>query len=163
MLTFATWGKGIPFTLVSQDHAGQPRMSLLKSSLALPTCIYYWHFGQGTFTIKHQTSTAICNYATCHFPRFLKPTRFSQTLEIITCDFHVIQLLLMSEIFQNMTTLTTLLLTCFVSNSHNMSNFNPQLLAVSVMGTATAQFPRANLSRYSQHLGRRTKLPKWCH
>lgn len=137
-------------------------MSLHKSSLALPTCIYYWHFGQGTFTIKHQTATAVCNYAICHFPRFLKPTRFSQTLEIRTStyDFHVIQLLLMSEIFQDMTTLTTLLLTCFVSNSHNMSNFNPQLLAVSVMGTATAQFPKANLSRYSQHLGRRTKLPK---
>ena len=162
MLTLATWGKGIPFTLVSQDHAGRPRMSLLKSSLALPTCIYYWHFGQGTFTIKHQTATAVCNYAICHFPRILKTTRFSQTLEIRTYDFHVIQVLLMTEIFQDMTTLTTLCLRVLFPTA-TICQTSTRSLAVLVMGTATAQFPKANLSRYSQHLGRRTKLPKWCH
>ena len=159
-------GRGIPFTmLVSWDHAGRPRMFLHKSSLALPNCIYYWHFGQGTFTIKHQTATAVCNYPTCHFPRILKPTRFSQTLEIRTStyDFHVIQLILMTEIFQDMTYIDYPTAYLLGFQQPHMSNFNPQLLAVLVMGTATAQFPKANLSRYSQHLGRRTKLPKWCH
>ena len=162
MLTLATWGKGIPFTtLVSQDHLSTSNVS---AQIKLGAANLYLLLALWPRNFHYKTSDCNCSLQLRNLPlskvfenNLILPN-FGDTYLRLPCyptSTYV-------RVLPKYDYIDYPLLTCFVSKSH-ICQTSTRSLAVSVMGTATAQFPRANLSRYSQHLRRRTRLRTWCH
>ena len=164
-------GKEIPWNPFHHSLVRLKRSTLHVSAQIKPTSIYY---STGTLAKElslKKTSDCNCNHAISHFPGE-KTNWFSKTLEIrfLLLTKSIEQLLQNASLHSNhwhfpftIDTKTTYMFRNLPGISKWLDRNEIWLKFLGykncVMDTATARFPRANLSRYSQHLGRHKCKP----